>query len=286
MIDGTFKSVPHDFFQLLTISGFVFGKSYSLIYVLMSDKSQVSYEKVFLKIREMTGLNMHVVLIDYEIALQKALIKVFVNSQIHGCIFHHGQAIWRNLQSRNLTNQYRSDKSFSVLIKNILSLVFVPTEYIFDYFLHIKNKIKFEGYDILLESFINYYENTYISKTDSLCEKEARYKQDFLSVFPLVFNSLPRTTNSLESFHSTLNFEAHVSHVNIGKFMEIIYMIREKNHFSLVKAKNGCFHSSGVNFKKEHKLLTVVKNFNNIDKDAYLNAINMVYCWEYLIENE
>jgi hypothetical protein len=46
VLDGTFRSVPRDFYQLLTFKGFIFGKYIPFIFALMLNKEENSYQKI------------------------------------------------------------------------------------------------------------------------------------------------------------------------------------------------------------------------------------------------
>jgi hypothetical protein len=52
----TFWSVPANFKQLITINCYVFSKYFPLCYILMSEKSQNSYEQAFKKVVELTKI--------------------------------------------------------------------------------------------------------------------------------------------------------------------------------------------------------------------------------------
>jgi hypothetical protein len=49
IIDGTFYTAPKNFLQVLTIHGFLFGKSFPLVYILLTSKNKSLYELVFEK---------------------------------------------------------------------------------------------------------------------------------------------------------------------------------------------------------------------------------------------
>ena len=74
--DGTFKVVPKEFFQLYTIHGHVFNKTFPLVFVLMSDKLETSYKKVIDIIKEKGSMDLpKTVIIDFEVAAYNAFKK-------------------------------------------------------------------------------------------------------------------------------------------------------------------------------------------------------------------
>ena len=52
------------------------------------------------------------VLLDFEKAAISAIKEVFPNCKVIGCYFHFIQALWKNIQNKGLTNEYRNDPYF------------------------------------------------------------------------------------------------------------------------------------------------------------------------------
>jgi hypothetical protein len=74
-IDGNFRTIPHDFSQLLVVNGIIFGGSYPLFYCLLQSKAQKTYEKAFELCQEIAKLNPKNVVIDFEKSLYNATKK-------------------------------------------------------------------------------------------------------------------------------------------------------------------------------------------------------------------
>jgi hypothetical protein len=127
IIDGTFKVVPNEFLQLLTIQSRIRNVYVGLIYVLLKRKTKMSYDSFFLwpsEIKKITAPNN--IIIDFEQTLYSSLSSFFPNSKLNGCLFHFSQIIWRKLQSFGLTVLFKSNPSFSYNIKLLLAVSFVP----------------------------------------------------------------------------------------------------------------------------------------------------------------
>ncbi|VDP50696.1 unnamed protein product [Soboliphyme baturini] len=73
-IDGTFKVAPALFFQIFFIHALVDGSAYPLVYVMMSDKTEENYKRIFRKLKE---------------------IKPSLNPSNEGCVFREAQIIQR-----------------------------------------------------------------------------------------------------------------------------------------------------------------------------------------------
>lgn len=54
--DGTFRSAPQGFYQVLVFHSFLFGKSFPFIYILISNKTEESYNNEFNKCSEFLQL--------------------------------------------------------------------------------------------------------------------------------------------------------------------------------------------------------------------------------------
>ena len=103
MMDGTFKICPPSFYQIYTIHGVIYGKSFPMIYIIMKNKTQSAYSLAFNFINRNININPKYILLNFEIAAINAARETFPHSKVQGCLFHFGQSIWKNLQSLSLS---------------------------------------------------------------------------------------------------------------------------------------------------------------------------------------
>jgi hypothetical protein len=98
--DGTFKVVPPLFNQLYTIHGFAQNNVLPSIYILMPNRREETYDRVFTAIKNLQpNLNPVSVMTDFELAAINAFKSSFPNSNARGCFFHFSQCLWRKIQS-------------------------------------------------------------------------------------------------------------------------------------------------------------------------------------------
>lgn len=155
-VDGTFKVSPELFFQLFTVHVLIDKSCVPLIYVLLKNKSEAIYIRIFQKLLELKPtLNPTSILSDYEKAIQNAVAQVFNNTEIFGCLFHLGQSLWRNVQELNLTERYVHDDNVRVHIKMLLA----PVGDVVRLFEEIV-----EDYPDEINPIIDYWEDTYIER--------------------------------------------------------------------------------------------------------------------------
>ena len=112
LMDGTFKSCPRFFMQLYTIFGYANHFYLPLVYGLLSNKEQSTYERFLLRvIAQCVSMNLvfepSVVLTDFEKAAMNAVSTVLPASRLHGCRFHLGQSWWRRILSLGLSEDYK-----------------------------------------------------------------------------------------------------------------------------------------------------------------------------------
>jgi hypothetical protein len=204
--DGTFKVSPPQFYQLYTLHVIVFGKIIPVIYGLLKGKSETVYSAFFVKIYEITGGGTAKYFVcDFEIAVINTIKQHFQKINIHLCLFHFGQSIFRRIQALGLTNEYNNSARFRKMCKCITSLAFVPLNFVILEFIKLKElffSYKNEKYDKL----IVYFENTYINS--------GVYKLNMWNANVRLFLDLPLTTNAVEGFNSGFNifFKSAIPH--------------------------------------------------------------------------
>uniref|UniRef100_A0A6P7FYN1 Uncharacterized protein LOC114332088 n=1 Tax=Diabrotica virgifera virgifera TaxID=50390 RepID=A0A6P7FYN1_DIAVI len=126
-VDGTFKVAPELFVQVFTIHALVENTCMPLVYVLLQNKSEITYVRVFQKLLELKlTLNPASIMSDFEKAIQTAAAQAFNGVEIVGCLFHLGQSLWRKVQECGLTEEYQNNENVRQYTKMLLSLSFVP----------------------------------------------------------------------------------------------------------------------------------------------------------------
>lgn len=113
--DGTFKTVPKEFYQVITVHAVKKYKGHNLFIlcakILLRRKDRDTYNKAFEELIKILNprdeLNLKSVFSDFEIALQQSFFKILgQNIKIKGCWFHFNQAIIRKLISLGLLGLY------------------------------------------------------------------------------------------------------------------------------------------------------------------------------------
>ncbi len=67
---------------------------------------------------------------DFEQASHNAMRNTFPGAQMGGCQFHYCQAVWKKCQKLGLTDTYKSNARFKMLVKKLMSIPYLPAHLI------------------------------------------------------------------------------------------------------------------------------------------------------------
>lgn len=156
------------FFEYFYYSGRFGEWDVPLVYALSTHKSQDVYEMILTKLKELnSNINPTDFMMDFEMAALKACKNVFDMADIHGCIFHFGQNIWRHVQQLGLQTKYSEDDDFALNIRLLIALAYVPKENVIDAFEELMQTDFYQDnpdneYNQEIQYLVAYFEATYI----------------------------------------------------------------------------------------------------------------------------
>lgn len=281
LVDGTFKTSPHNFYQLLIMHGVVFGRSFPLLYILMSDKSESSYKYAFTEIKKLFTISPRVIISDLEKSLLNAINFCFPNVKSYLCLFHFGQSIWRKIQSLNLTKEYKTKADFKRAINNFVNLAFVSECDVFKAYIDLKENLSSE-LESKLTPFLSYFEKYYLGRyeKETNCFIHGIFPLSLWNVHKRILKSLPRTINAAEGWHRSFNHKNEIAHPNIARLIEKLKDEEEVNRILISQSLNGKFEISKRDLLKEEKLRICITNYDMYDRLEFLNAIYNIYDWK------
>ena len=202
---------PDVFYQVYTIHGVIENAVIPLVYALLPNKTQDTYEKLF-GCLEQFGKK---VVIDFEAAVRNAIKKMQPDTEIQFCFFHLGQAVWRNVQKLGFSRKYMDDDEFRLNVKKMICLVFVPIDDVIFAFEALRKEDPSEEF----QSLSDYFEDTYIGA----CRGNRRVKPKFdiadWNVFNRVLSGEPRTNNALEAWNGSFNKFVSTKHPALPKLI-------------------------------------------------------------------
>ena len=214
MGDGTFDIIALPFKQLWSIHGTILGeggesKSVPLLHVAMTRRKEADYVAVlqFVKsklhapaIKQFTS--------DYEMALWKAVEKVFPGVEHWGCSYHQIQAEMRRLKDKeHLATEYRTDPEIRRVVQLTLCLCYLHHSEIRQVFLHIVSIAP-----PALSGYLAYLDKVWIS--DKTYWQTTKWS---------VYNRKKRTNNDPEGTHNRWRIRGEVHKMTIYKLSEFLF---------------------------------------------------------------
>ncbi len=272
IIDGTFKSVPNQFSQLITIQGKYLGKFWPCSHALLVNKTEAGYCLLFEKIKSLVGGEPSNIMIDFEKGLLNSVKLTFTLSDVFGCNFHLGQIIWRKIQNLGLAGVYKGETWQLKILRRCFLLAFCPIDNVFIEFEKIEHDSKDQENDLKINNFLIYFRKQFIASGVS---PEPVYEIKFWSCYYRVVNEIPRTTNSLEGWHRQLNNSFNHPHPNFAAFVNVLCREEQRIFFRLTQIKNGNYIDVVcTNLKKEYELKLVCKNFKEFKIECFFKLID------------
>lgn len=271
-MDGTFDFCPKFFTQLFTIHGYKNGHYVPLVFCLLPDKKQSTYQ---------TCLNMlcqkcsesdlqfypKSVVIDFETAIHNAIMDTWEEARVSGCRFHLSQAWYRKIHSLGLSQDYKNHTEVGKMLRYCFGLQFLDCDEVGDAFAF--DLIPIMPKHSKLQEFCDYLVDNYISEN-------AKFTPN---IWASSSASSCRTTNACESFHSRFNKSFYSPHPNIFQFVdsllnfqsEVYVKINTSNKFQKVVRRT-------VKLKQDY-LEVKINNYkqNLIDRLTFIKSVSFKY---------
>jgi hypothetical protein len=155
-----------------------------------------------------------------------AVSNIFPQCIQKGCFFHSGQNLWRKIQSCGLATQYGSVEDFSLKLRNISVLAFLPPWEIKQVFEIIKNDLPIEMSVWFDEVYIN-GKIRRILRDGTVNWSPPLFPPSFWSICFNNENGIPWTQNKVESWHKKWNILIGTNHVGC---LRIISELKKEQH--------------------------------------------------------
>jgi hypothetical protein len=173
---------------------------------------------------------------------------VFPQAQLQACHFHYTQALKRNF-SKTMNEAYHTNSEFSMLMKKLFGLAFVPPSDVPTAFMDIRNSTNFRQSDPELhkdiQTFFSYMENTYVGRRYS----HPLFPVHYWNVHDRTMKKLPRTNNTVEAWNRRIGTLCESSHVPLYKLIEVLIREQHQVRSTIESRKAG----ADVKSKKYHQ---------------------------------
>ena len=256
-IDATFKISPKGYYQLLNIFANIDDNNFEipLIHVLMTNKSYLSYKKVFGAINDiLKELNLDnnfenkYFMTDFEKSLRRVIKEKYPKAFLEGCYFHFIKALWEKSKRLGIYNKKN--------INNTKILIFAFKVYPF---------IKEKERDKYLEDI-----KDFIMKIETKKDKYLKFYLYFLKYWKnsnfLIFEGKgdkvirKRTNNTAEGFHRYFNTKIEAYHPKISYFVSKLKEVTVEYYNKFLK-------NQIIELKQENKKYNIFNDIYEFVKD-------------------
>jgi hypothetical protein len=163
-----------------------------------------------------------IILTDFELASINASRHVFPNVENKGCFFHLGQSGWRKIQSCRLATRYGYDEQFSLMLRHLFALAFLPPQEIPDAFDILKLEMPPEANEV-----VQWFEDNYVHgkirwhlRNETVIRSAPLFPPQLWSVYDSNEMGIPRTQNNIEAWHRRWEILVGQSHVGVYRMIE------------------------------------------------------------------
>lgn len=281
LIDGTFKSCPVGFSQVLVIHGIILGSSYPLFYCLLKSKREQTYVKCLEFCNDFIVFNPLYIISDLEKSLVNAISTVFKYSTLKLCYFHFTQAIHKYYKSIIPNDTRNANPVLNKFINSCISLALVPKDFVRPVYDVLKQDLDAESHQKLLP-FLEYFEKVYIGTNINGCERTPSYDLEKWNHFDSILLKNPRTTNFAERWNRTFNELTSIKHPNIAHFISCLKKEENLDHFHIQRALCGVFKFKSRTLTYEEELFVLARNKKYFTPMNYLLAVLEIRKRKYL----
>jgi hypothetical protein len=276
LCDGTFYSAPSNFLQVYVIFCSIFGKSFPVLYILLKDKSQQSYERMFEKIKSFCDYKCpETIVMDFESAPIAAFRKFFPSVVIYNCLFHYGQIVYRKLRSLGLASLYNSDLNFRFSVKLILSIVFLPRHRQESTYYMIINKVDFSQFGEEKRNLFEFLYNKYLKALFNSDEYNG------ISSYIRIINNIPLTTNCCEGWNRSFNNNFNTPNPSLSKFLCNLKTIEASVELKINELLACRNRTSSIVDSKLVNIKNILENEQDYYEVLLVKAIALNYNWSF-----
>ncbi|XP_029645758.1 uncharacterized protein LOC115219713 [Octopus sinensis] len=267
-MDGSFKTVPVIFDQLYTIQGLKNGFCLPLIFGLLPNRKEETYIKFVKTVKTLVLFsNIDSITTDFEPTMIKAVRTEFDSVNLYGSFFHLGHCLYKKVCAFDLKEKYNTDAHFSLSIRMLLALAFVPTEQVYDAFGALVDEAVYPPEALPV---VDYFEDTWLGRP---CIRNGRRPPIFdlkmWSCFDRVQQNLPETNNAIEVWHRAFLHQVSANRSTIWRFIEELKREQSLNEINIEKLLSGMECESNtkecrISAKQLKKLTESFQEYTNV----------------------
>ncbi|CAI6344403.1 unnamed protein product [Macrosiphum euphorbiae] len=263
-VDGTFSVSPSLFSQVYIILAEDVGGIHPIIYALLPNKKGETYRKLFTMLIDLNPrLLPDSISIDFEIAAISAIKEAFPQVNVHGCYYHLTKNFRKKMGDIGMISNYNNDANFSVMVKMIISLAFVPIED-----LDVATDLLADDLPDDIVPLLEWFEEYYIGRKNrrKVGRRSPQFPPEIWNLYQRVLTNQNRTNKAA---NRRLNIQMGVTNPTIWSFINCLKKIQTGRDVFYEQLVTG-----GSPPKKKKKYIDndkrILKLVSNYDKNRIL----------------
>lgn len=277
-MDGTFKLCPEVFYQIYTIHAQVNDQILPCIFGLLPSKTEMIYNRFFIEVCNAVrnlGHDPVDILVDFERAAINAIQTQIPGAHAYGCFYHLCSNIWKHIQEAGLQAHYVADDEFSIHLRMIAALAFVPPNDVADSFDELCAAIR-NLYNIEADNVLDYFEDHYIGRfRRNAPRRPPTFAIELWNMFHRSDAELPRTNNAVEGWHRCFQANVSACHPIFWKFLEVLKKEESVVRVSIFQNLGG--HQPPSQRRRyadcNQRILRILDDYPNRQRMDYLRSI-------------
>lgn len=192
------------------------------VFVLTPNRTTATYKRVLQKLKELRpSVAPNSIMSDFEQSFINASESIFPSAEHRGCFFHFRQANYRHVQrDHNLLYQDTNDPEFSLHLRMLMALAFVPIAGVVEAFEELDGSQFFTDNKEVLDGYLDYFQRTWMGSFDRRgIRKQPLFPLELWNCRESVLRDLPKTNNFAEGFHRALSSLLSYHHPSLPKFV-------------------------------------------------------------------
>jgi len=243
-VDGTLRYGKDIFYILFTV--YVLKNNYRIpvLFSLLPNKYQSSYEEVFQTIQNYCVIfnqkfNIKIVYVDFEKNLHNAVHQIWPRTTVKICRVRLGQAWYRMIHRHGISTEYVQCPPINNYLTKLFGLPFLDVQRVGDCFA--TELAEIQPCDDRLERFLDCLVENYIDENSGFPP----------NIWADQSSSFNYTIDACESFHSQFSANFYESYPNIFKFIEILKTIQTETVIS-IRSCNTIEPNENTIYSKKH----------------------------------
>ena len=208
-------------------------------------------------------------IVDFETAEHKAILSVFPNTTLRGCLFHFCQCQLKQFKGVPFIT---TDEVLRSLLYSLFGLPFLPLSDVVNAWTELKTRLWFLYPTSKISEYIAYFEKTWLLSTI--------YPPSLWNINSAVEYDEPRTNNASEGGNNAINAAFSSTHPSIWVFIETLSKFHSETELKYLQMAAGGQPTERPKKQwrvREEKLKRLVANYDPNAKIDFCRCIGYNY---------